>query len=211
MTLTRQMTFWVLTLVVGLLVLYVLREILLPFVAGMALAYLLDPLATRQGAVGRVTLDYEYRLSVPRQQPSEGAPPDQRRLELLEPDLHAAVSEAIARIDQLRARDESAESTEPLCPPPPGTSEDDAQQYLSYGVSHYSFEVVGDMPIQWRGECHLGRLVDWFGRYQRPKGLVAQLWMKRPASDNDERTFAIEGRRSLRRVEFGLAEPAAPP
>ena len=52
MTLTRQMTFWVLTLVVGLLVLYVLREILLPFVAGMALAYLLDPLANRMERAG---------------------------------------------------------------------------------------------------------------------------------------------------------------
>ena len=52
MTLTRQMTFWVLTLVVGLLVLYALREILLPFVAGMALAYLLDPLATRLERMG---------------------------------------------------------------------------------------------------------------------------------------------------------------
>jgi predicted PurR-regulated permease PerM len=52
MTLTRQMTFWVLTLVVGIAVLWVLREILLPFVAGMALAYLLDPLANRLERMG---------------------------------------------------------------------------------------------------------------------------------------------------------------
>jgi len=52
MTFTRQMTFWVLTLVVGVLVLYVLHEILLPFVAGMALAYLLDPLANRLERAG---------------------------------------------------------------------------------------------------------------------------------------------------------------
>jgi len=52
MTLTRQMTFWMLTFVVGVLVLYVLREILLPFVAGMALAYLLDPLANRLERMG---------------------------------------------------------------------------------------------------------------------------------------------------------------
>ena len=52
MTLTRQMTFWVLTFVVGVLVLYLLREILLPFVAGMALAYLLDPLANRLERMG---------------------------------------------------------------------------------------------------------------------------------------------------------------
>jgi predicted PurR-regulated permease PerM len=52
MTLTRQMTFWMLTLVVGVLALYLLREILLPFVAGMALAYLLDPLANRMERIG---------------------------------------------------------------------------------------------------------------------------------------------------------------
>ncbi len=52
MTLTRQMTFWVLTLVAGVLVLWMLHEILLPFVAGMVLAYLLDPLASRLERLG---------------------------------------------------------------------------------------------------------------------------------------------------------------
>src|SRR2546421_11950789 len=52
MTLTRQMMFWVLTLVVGVLVHYVLRDILLPCVAGMVLAYLLDPLANRLERMG---------------------------------------------------------------------------------------------------------------------------------------------------------------
>lgn len=52
MTFTRQMTFWALTLVAGILVLWLLREILLPFVAGMALAYLLDPLANRLERLG---------------------------------------------------------------------------------------------------------------------------------------------------------------
>jgi predicted PurR-regulated permease PerM len=52
MTLTRQMTFWVLTFLVGVVVLWILREILLPFVAGMALAYLLDPLASRLERMG---------------------------------------------------------------------------------------------------------------------------------------------------------------
>ncbi|MBV8838878.1 MAG: AI-2E family transporter [Alphaproteobacteria bacterium] len=49
---TRQMTFWMLTLVVGVLALWILREILLPFVAGLALAYLLDPLANRLERLG---------------------------------------------------------------------------------------------------------------------------------------------------------------
>jgi predicted PurR-regulated permease PerM len=49
---TRQMTFWMLAFVAGVLALWALREILLPFVAGMALAYLLDPLANRLERVG---------------------------------------------------------------------------------------------------------------------------------------------------------------
>jgi predicted PurR-regulated permease PerM len=52
MALTRQMIFWTLTLVVGVLALWILREVLLPFVAGMALAYLLDPLANRLERLG---------------------------------------------------------------------------------------------------------------------------------------------------------------
>src|SRR5262249_13734345 len=52
MTLTRQMTFWVLTLAAGVLALWVLRDILLPFVAGMALAHLLDPPANRMERIG---------------------------------------------------------------------------------------------------------------------------------------------------------------
>jgi predicted PurR-regulated permease PerM len=43
----RQMRFWIATLAVVVIVLWLLRGILLPFVAGMALAYLLDPLVRR--------------------------------------------------------------------------------------------------------------------------------------------------------------------
>ena len=52
MTLARQTTFWGLTLLAGVVMLWILREILLPFVAGMALAYLLDPLASRLERMG---------------------------------------------------------------------------------------------------------------------------------------------------------------
>ncbi|HEY1364311.1 MAG TPA: AI-2E family transporter [Xanthobacteraceae bacterium] len=47
MTFTRPLAFWI-AMLAGIVVLVVLlREILLPFVAGMGLAYLLDPLAAR--------------------------------------------------------------------------------------------------------------------------------------------------------------------
>ena len=45
MALERQVTFWGAALAVFVAVLWVLSDVLLPFVAGMALAYLLDPIA----------------------------------------------------------------------------------------------------------------------------------------------------------------------
>ena len=47
MSLARPITFWIVVLVGGVVAVVLLHGILLPFVAGMVLAYLLDPLATR--------------------------------------------------------------------------------------------------------------------------------------------------------------------
>ncbi len=52
MTLQKQVGFWIGGLIVLVLVLYVLRGVLLPFVAGLALAYFLNPLVTRLGRFG---------------------------------------------------------------------------------------------------------------------------------------------------------------
>lgn len=52
MSLQRHLTFWIATLVVVSATLWLLGEILLPFVAGMALAYLLNPLTNRLERAG---------------------------------------------------------------------------------------------------------------------------------------------------------------
>jgi predicted PurR-regulated permease PerM len=52
MTLQRQIGFWLLALAGLVLVLFVLRDVLLPFVAGLVLAYLLDPAADRLERMG---------------------------------------------------------------------------------------------------------------------------------------------------------------
>jgi len=52
MSLQRQLAFWVVALAAFVLVLLVLRDILLPFVAGLALAYFLDPVADRLEKLG---------------------------------------------------------------------------------------------------------------------------------------------------------------
>jgi predicted PurR-regulated permease PerM len=49
---TRPITFWIAMLATVIAVVVLLREVLLPFVAGMMLAYLLDPLATRLERLG---------------------------------------------------------------------------------------------------------------------------------------------------------------
>lgn len=48
----RQVRFWILAFVAFLLALYVLRDVLLPFVAALVLAYLLDPVADRLERMG---------------------------------------------------------------------------------------------------------------------------------------------------------------
>lgn len=47
MSLARQFRFWAISLLAVALMLYLLSDVLLPFVAGMALAHLLDPVADR--------------------------------------------------------------------------------------------------------------------------------------------------------------------
>jgi len=55
MALERQVVFWVAALAVFVALLWLLSDVLLPFIAGMALAYLLDPIARRaeQFGIGR--------------------------------------------------------------------------------------------------------------------------------------------------------------
>ncbi len=47
MTIARELRFWLVGIAVFFLILYVFRSVLLPFVAGMAVAYLLDPVCDR--------------------------------------------------------------------------------------------------------------------------------------------------------------------
>jgi len=51
-SLKRQLIFWTGALIVFIALLWILADVLLPFVAGMALAYLLDPLVKRVQGVG---------------------------------------------------------------------------------------------------------------------------------------------------------------
>src|SRR5689334_18022063 len=52
MNVTRPVAFWIAVLAAFVVAVVLLHEVLLPFVAGMLLAYLLDPLATRLERLG---------------------------------------------------------------------------------------------------------------------------------------------------------------
>ena len=52
MALQRQVTFWIVALIVLAALLWLLSDVLLPFVAGMTLAYLLNPIALRAERLG---------------------------------------------------------------------------------------------------------------------------------------------------------------
>jgi len=52
MSFERQLAFWLATFVGIILLLWLLSDILLPFVAGMVIAYLLDPLTNRLERIG---------------------------------------------------------------------------------------------------------------------------------------------------------------
>jgi predicted PurR-regulated permease PerM len=52
MTAERQLRFWIIGLVIVAVALYLLRGVLVPFVAGMAIAYLLDPVCDRIERLG---------------------------------------------------------------------------------------------------------------------------------------------------------------
>lgn len=52
MTMRRQIRFWLIGLIVFCLIVWLLNDILMPFVAAMAIAYLLDPLADKLEARG---------------------------------------------------------------------------------------------------------------------------------------------------------------
>ncbi len=54
MLLKRQLTFWIAALAIMIVALWLLREIMLPFVAGLVLAYLLDPMANRLERLGLI-------------------------------------------------------------------------------------------------------------------------------------------------------------
>jgi uncharacterized protein len=160
--------------------------------------YLLRPL-TIVGEVPRLTVRYRYRLSIPKVQG------DEKGIKTtLDGVLHAALSQALGKIDTRQARDIGPADV-PLCPVPEGTSDDERSNYTSYGTGHYTFEIVGDVPVWVGRDCRIGRVVDWFGAYSSKGGLGAAFWVRKPAEPDREQTYAVEGVRSATGTTASIA------
>jgi hypothetical protein len=147
------------------------------------------------GKVPAVTVRYQYDLHVPKQQePQDGKPV------VLDDKLHAALVKALPRVDVAQDRDPAWTGKTPICPVPAGTKEDEAESYHSFGPGHYSFEVVADFPVQKDGVCYIGRLMDWFGGYDKD-GLAAEYLIRRADEpEADPTTYGVRGKRKATAV-----------
>ncbi|RON53734.1 hypothetical protein BK665_15140 [Pseudomonas frederiksbergensis] len=156
---------------------------------GVDKLYLLNPLKVT-GTVPIVTVNYRYELSVPKVQKDEA----DGSSATLDDALHEALTQALSKVSKTEAKDIGDQSS-PLCPIPPTGVGDGA--YYSYGPGHYTFEIVGDMPVMVAGQCYIGRLMDWFGGYSLKDGLYAQLVMRKPDLEESERSYQVIGKRRM--------------
>jgi len=154
------------------------------------------------GKVPAVTVHYRYKLALPKVQVNnEGKPPT-----TIDDKLHSALVKAMPQPRIAQDRLTSTPKREPLCPVPAGTSEDDREAYYGLGPGHYSFEIVADFPVQIDGVCHIGRLTDWFGGYNKD-GLFAMYSVARPGvSDGETKTYDVTGKRTATEVSTSVKQ-----
>lgn len=163
---------------------------------GQDRVYLMRPLH-RIGDVPTLTVRYRYGMSVPQQQKNESG-----TTRTLDDTLHAGLTRALKGIDTSQAR-EAYGGEEPLCPMPDGVPQDEREGYYSFGAGHYSYEIVGDMAVYVGPRCYIGRVVDWFGSYNKD-GLAAQLWIRDPGPDGKEETFNLVGKRNVTKTDTSI-------
>ncbi|MGB4812775.1 MAG: lysozyme inhibitor LprI family protein [Methylophilaceae bacterium] len=167
---------------------------------GVDTVSLLHPLEINN-KVQTLQIQYEYKLSVPKKQDTDERPPV-----ILSEQEYAAINQALTLINTRRADDQvfyEGPNVKPLCPAPAKATEEERLDYFTYGPGHYSFEIVGNVPVWLAGKCYLGQLVNWFGWYQEKTGLRALLWMRQPNhvdDSNKKKEYIILGKR--RAIKF---------
>lgn len=151
----------------------------------------------------KLTLHYQYTFSIPTKQSNFNESTGKSTDYSLDKNTHTALVKAIKFINNTKANS-SGISDKPICPPPKNATEDERYGYSSYGPGHYSYEIIGDMPIWLNNTCYMGRLADWFGGYDKKGGLHTQLWMALPNAEKEEASFDVDARRKAVKIESGI-------
>jgi uncharacterized protein len=162
--------------------------------------YLLRPL-TIVGDVPKLTIQYRYRLSVPKMQKDDS----KGSVKTLDNALHAGLTRALGRLSSKRTRD-IGNQDKPLCPILGDVKDDDRSAYFGYGPGHYSYEIVGNVPVWVGRQCYVGQVVDWFGGYAPKDGLYAQFWIRKPNRDAEDQTYSIRGVRTATGIKTSIAK-----
>jgi hypothetical protein len=170
---------------------------------GVDQVFLLNPLKINN-KVPTLTVRYGYQLTVPHTQYLEdGTTPFE-----LEPALQKVLAKALIKVNANEALETGQQKT-PICPIP--SSVQDSDDYYSFGASYYAVEPVADMPVVIDNECFIARLINWYGSYGEKDGLFALLALRKPGSEDQTRSYSVNGRRHITRVStsIGKAEGGA--
>ncbi|NHQ86472.1 hypothetical protein HA050_10130 [Iodobacter sp. HSC-16F04] len=149
------------------------------------------------GKVPTLTLNYRYQFSIPKVQKRENGTTWK-----LNKDLQAALSRSLTRVDKQSSR--YGINEHPLCPIPESVKEEDLSTYYGFGPGHYTFEIVADIPVKLKGQCYVAQVVNWFGFYSAKGGLSAQLWMRKPQTE-EVQIFGVNGVRHLIGITTAVA------
>lgn len=75
------------------------------------------------------------------------------------------------------------DSDAPICPIPPGTSSDDADNYYSGIASNYIYETVAYIPVWLNDKCFIGTIFSHHGTYRH--GVDAEITISSPREDEE--------------------------
>lgn len=165
---------------------------------GVDQVFLLNPLKINN-KVPTLTVRYGYQLTVPHTQYLE----DGTTAFELEPALHKALAKALIKVNTDETLETGQQKT-PICPIPPSVK--DSDDYYSFGASYYAVEPVADMPVVIGNECYIARLINWYGSYGNKNGLFALLTLRKPGSEDQERSYSVNGRRHITRVSTSIGK-----
>lgn len=140
--------------------------------------YLLRPFSTTSQTPA-VTVRYRYTLnsirSPEKDQPLTPSLSDGDKADLLR-------SLEVMQGSLLKDRPAS-DNDAPICPIPPGTSADEADNYYSGVAVNYIYETVAYIPVWLNGKCYIGTIFSHHGAYRH--GVDAEITLSSPREDEE--------------------------